>query len=1845
MKFLNKIQNNSLAILILLIFNFALSNHAVAQSCNQVDILFTAPDCSSGKNAAGSQERGCKEASACVNQTYNYASSLTGTGWTYNWNVTGPTSVSINPNNTSPSISISWPQAGAYTLNLTVTDASGNSFTKCLTVTVLERPNANFNISATTACTGSTITFTGTTTYSGSFVSSWNFADPLSGSNNFITTPGNGAVTHVFNNVGTYDVTLITSSVSIVTVPGPDGQKNTVIRTCCADTIKKRVIITQGNISIDCISTVCAGSTATYTINGCANPTVTLVGASSFTQSGNQVTVVWGNGSVQGQMNVSCPGGCTSSSPVPIIPSTPIITGNTSPCNSGSSIYSLPVLPGTFYTWTLLNTTTSTNYDGNINTYPDNNTVIINWAFLPAGTYQLGVTLNNKHICCTSSGSLTITPSGTWKAYYDQTVCKGTAANLSATGATGAVYNWTVLPPNAGVVPLTSSPASSFNPVFSNIGTYNVQVTETANQFCNSGASNPQIVKVTVIDVPVPGTITGPNKGCPGSVYNYAMSTPAPAGFHYEWTITTGAGVFLPTVSPPVSGDNVSIKWTTLPAQISIILKSNGYPTCVAPAVTLSISQAAMGTITGANNVCVDAEEIYTIAGGSLPAGEMITWSLSPSSLGSIIAGPGTSSPKIKWHGTTGSGPWSAILTASSNCGVANYTISIGKPPIATLSQSGNICIGAGTTLTATPGYTYSWSNGASTNTTNVTAAGMYSVVISNGTCTINKTIEVKDPFAILPASCGVGFCNGTSTNEQLGVSVIRPGSGTFTYEWHQGVYPAGPIVASTAASTSMSNNYLATTPGNYWVKVTYGNCFKWAPFTVQKVCCPNVPNPVISSVVRNSCTQFQFTGSTTGGVPFTWDFGDGTTEAGTSGGTKTHNYTHAGVYCVKICVAPPTPNPTACAGNCAATSVIVPIEPAFTYKLGCNGCLLIENNSIVIPTSSSATWTYTWNFGNGPSSIFTTSSPVPPSYCYTAAGTYSATLTINYNDATIAPPAGGLVCSATTTPITITYAPLDFTTVPSPVCSQTPTTFTSVPNTYNNYAWEFGDTYTSYASPTQHSYSAVTTPTTKTVKLTVVDELGNTCIKTKPITINPGIANCVILPAFICPGGSAVLNAPTGTFSSYQWQVQSGSGFANAPGTSTNANYSTTTAGFYRVIVSNSYGCTCTSNTVEVKNVSKPKALIEASTTRLCGQGYVMLSSVNHAPGYTSDWYASTWGAPLQTSQYYNANVTASSTFYLVLTNQYGCKDTCQVSIEVNPIPAEPIITSSSTTMCEGVPITLSVTNYSTNLAWNNGANTGSITVVAAGAYTATYTNPVTGCSSSKTIVVKKRPSTELFPHFCDSIKCTCRNADGSFTVYAPKPLTGLFASTYNIAWLYNGNVMAANANNPAYTPAATGSYQVILTDAANGCKDTSNVYSIVVPPCVDTTNCCTGSVWQQQPYYQFGTTGKPERIDCTSETVVIIRGDLCKIPLIVAAKIKCASEKCTSADSVFVYNSSNVLVQKGTAPFSITGLGNDTYTVVVNGYCGGLLCLTCKLTVKVDCKEKPCDCKGSNWGEMYFAPSVASANVKATPIKCDGIYKLNCKQAYDINAFYNCVGKDCPGRVEYKLQAPDASIVTGTMPLVAFTPTQSGTYVLLLQGYCGDVLCNKCKITFRVECPVDSNCCPYNISVRHTAPTYTSNTTSTNVNTNYSITLPAAANIKEVRAEVMSYTITDNFGKECMKCVNLPFTWASTASATNIGTAAPKITVYGGTGIPVFTGTGAGAYQNPREIIWNNGSNLNGGSGISNIGINFILPPTPAIDCCELSGKICVKFVFRDNDCKECEVIECFDFVIKKK
>ena len=294
------------------------------------------------------------------------------------------------------------------------------------------------------------------------------------------------------------------------------------------------------------------------------------------------------------------------------------------------------------------------------------------------------------------------------------------------------------------------------------------------------------------------------------------------------------------------------------------------------------------------------------------------------------------------------------------------------------------------------------------------------------------------------------------------------------------------------------------------------------------------------------------------------------------------------------------------------------------------------------------------------------------------------------------------------------------------------------------------------------------------------------------------------------------------------------------------------------------------------------------------------------------------------------------------------------------------------------------------------------------------------------------------------------------------------------------------------------------------------------------------------------------------------------------------------------------------------------------------------------MECK-KECNCKGSKWGSKGY-----TTQNQSKPFDCNKTYPVKCNQPVTVQATYICPDpNNCPASVTYSLQPPSGSPITGNAPLT-FTPNQTGTYTVTLYGWCGTAKCDSCKVMFKTECPQsDSSCCPYEIKVDTTkvTTTYNQQYNATVLTENFTINGLAGVPLTEVRAEVLSYTITDNYNKECMKCLNLPYTWASVQSATNLGAPAvpPKITMYNSTVHP-FSPTGAGQYKNPREAVWNNGSTFIINNN-SQVGMNFLLPPPPAIDCCEFKGKICVKFTFRDNNCKECEVIACFEFVIKSK
>ncbi len=2039
--------------------SLAIGHRAGAQGCNQVEIKYEEPDCFKRKNGpAGTNGGDCIPVTACANQQYTY--SAAGGPWaSYLWAVTaGPASPPINPFANVANVNISWPVPGVYVLKLTVTDGSGNTFTKCLSITVKDKPVAGFTFAPNNACAGSTVNFTNTTTYAGTPYHSWNFGDPASGAANTsnLTSP-----THIFNSAGTYTVMLI--AYSSVTAPGGGGGTtggagdSTALITCCADTFKQTVTVVNGNVKIECISTVCAGAIARYTAVGCTSPSWGApVGGTTLSTSANTITVQWGNGNPQGQLSVSCGGGCTAYATVPIVPSTPVITGNTSPCNTASSVYTVPFLPGTDYTWTLMDISTPANASGLLSTFPDNNSVWVDWpSAIPGNTYVLTIALSNKHLCCSSTGTLSIIPKRTFVISGPPSICAGQSGGFYPNYP--GTFNWAVAP-TTGVVPPSAAATGSYTAIFNTAGNFIITGTNTSGAFCNTTSS----VSATVVPVPVPGTITGPATGCAGSTYAYSMSTPAPSGYYYEWTITGGS--FQPGGPLVIAGDAVNAQWTTLPGTLTVQLKQSASPFCIIPAGTTTVTAATVGSIAGPVSVCVDGTAQYTL-GGSLPPGTIINWTITPSALGTVTSPPGSNPVTILWHGQGGAGPWGpATVGASTGCGPATSLGGIMVNPKfqVNITQTGvDICQVGGIGLTANgapAGSSYSWSPlGQTTQTiTNITLVNNYVVTAIKGGCTATASKPIVYPLQASPIGCNIPICTtGGGIQGPVGAQILKPAAGTFTYEWHSGKCTAlGPIL-STVTTTATSNTYTANAAGYYSAVITYGTCQVCVENEVIKICCPDVNGPTITLDTQLSCNTWKFKANTANpfNSPIIWDFGDGTTDTGSSGTPKTHTYGPPGVYCVTFCVGSPTPNPTACVGNCAVTQATVPIAAGFLYTMGCNGCMNVTNGSVIYGNPGFVS--YLWNFGDATTSTLQN----PPQHCYTLPGTYTVTLTMTYNDGTIS-------CVKTDTK-TVVYTKLAI--VHPPVCSGTPTSFSSSPGGFVTATWSFGDGITGYVSPIVHTYAAAGV---YNVTLSVTDLLGNICTATKPDTVLTGIGSCAIQPGYLCPGSAATLIGPAGTYT-YLWEVETSPNvFASAPGVNNAANYSTLVPGNYRVTVTNGNGCTCTSNVAPVTAVPKPKASFSISASKqLCTPGGFVTLTAPFITGYTYQWYANgAYGTLLGTGAIYGSYgfISSTTTFNLVITNQYGCTDTCSQTVVVSPTPAAPMLSASS--LCAGVPITISVTNYPSNITWNNGAATASIVLYTAGVYIATVTNPLTGCSSSASITINRRPGAGLFPHSCDSIPCKCTRP---FVLYAPKPLTGLYSSSYQISWydaITNALLATGNTYNNGGAGVQTGSYYIVITDLNTNCTDTSNSYSVIVPKC-DTCGCAEshwGELILTTANVAAGGDATPLSLNCKSTYTLacnktynlaanyickdtgckgkvtysllqpggtVLTGnapvsftpaasgtyvltlygrcggkicDSCAITFKVTCPCACDGSKwnsitMTPADVVvgrgapatatplvcgstytltckksYMFNASffckdtackgsvtytlippSGAPTSGTTPVLVTSLLNGTYILKLYGWCGDKICDSCIVRLVVSC---PCECTGSSWTSITMTgppnggagdpppvgvAAAAAAAGSVTKLVCKSTYDVECKKTYSINAAFKCKDSVCTGKVTYSLQPPAGTAITGSLPL-SFTPTQTGTYTLTLYGWCGDKICDSCVVKFKadcecdckgskwlektlsdsvttstlqckeypwecrkpfiingiyqcgkafctasasyklipatgapvtgtlmpfsytpsvsgtytvmlygycggklcdscvssfiVNCPKDTVCCKYDIKVSPGAGLYTVNPagTATIATQPFTITGLATAMLSEVRAEVLSYDLSSNFSNECLACKSFPYLWASVNSVSNIGTVPGQINLYGGTA-SLFNPSGAAVYQNPREVVWNNGSAF---SVTAPVTMKFFLPPPSVIDCCEMKAKVCVRFTFRDLNCNECEVISCFEVTIKK-
>jgi len=110
--------------------------------------------------------------------------------------------------------------------------------------------------------------------------------------------------------------------------------------------------------------------------------------------------------------------------------------------------------------------------------------------------------------------------------------------------------------------------------------------------------------------------------------------------------------------------------------------------------------------------------------------------------------------PQVTTAATTSmSGTYSTIISFTS-CPIVtlNQSVNVSAGPNLSISGSLSFCTGTSTTLSASGGINYQWSNGLGNNSTaQITAAGTYTITASgSGTCTTQETITVNETSSII---------------------------------------------------------------------------------------------------------------------------------------------------------------------------------------------------------------------------------------------------------------------------------------------------------------------------------------------------------------------------------------------------------------------------------------------------------------------------------------------------------------------------------------------------------------------------------------------------------------------------------------------------------------------------------------------------------------------------------------------------------------------------------------------------------------------------------------------------------------------------------------------------------------------------------------------------------------------------------------------------------------------------------------------------------------------------------------------------------------------------------------
>ncbi|MES2388565.1 MAG: T9SS type A sorting domain-containing protein [Bacteroidota bacterium] len=747
--------------------------------------------------------------------------------------------------------------------------------------------------------------------------------------------------------------------------------------------------------------------------------------------------------------------------------------------------------------------------------------------------------------------------------------------------------------------------------------------------------------------------------------YPNSYTSPATPTISASGNTTVCAGGSVTLTSSSTSNNHWSNGATTQSITVSASGSFSVY-TGVLPctSATSSNTTVSVGTSTApsiaagtATTFCTGGSVTLTATGGS--AAKVIgnyVWSTGSTGNTLIVSTSGTYSARTVNLASGCTSSTSNTITVTVSGG--------GSAPTVTTSGSTALCNGSTVTLTSSETTDNHWSNGATTQSITVSAAGSYTVYTGSGSCTSATSAATVVTAASAPSTPTISA--GGSTSLCAGSSVTLTSSATSDNHWSNG---------ATTQSITVS------TAGSYTVYAGTGACTSGTSaattVTVGTSTAPSINGPGVVSGSVNICSGSSVVLTAGGGsaakavIPYLWSNGTyGSTLSVTTAGTYTARYINTLTGCtsavsnsitVTVTNTPSTPSvsPSGTSNLCSGSTLVLTSSSA-TGNLWSNGattqsitvstgatysvqvisgtCTSATSNSAIVNIGVSQAPSITApGVVSGSVNICSGSTLVISAGGGSAAkavipylwsnGTYGATLSVTtagtYSARYVNTLSGCTSGVSNTITVTVTNSPNTpaiSTSGSTALCSGGSVTLTSSSAT--------GNLWSTNATSQSITVSAAGSYTVKVISGTCTSAASNASTVTVGTSAAPSISAGGTTS--ICSGSSVTLTATGGSaaktpVTNYLWSNGS-----------TGSSISVNTAGTYTAqFISSNGACTsAASNAITVSIASAPSAAGtisgSATATQSTSESY-SVSAISGATGYT--WAYSGTGATLTPS------------------------------------------------------------------------------------------------------------------------------------------------------------------------------------------------------------------------------------------------------------------------------------------------------------------------------------------------------------------------------------------------------------------------------------------------------------------------------------------------------------------------------------------------------------------------------------------------------------------------------------